>query len=231
VVITLLAHAGAPGPAGPWHGIGRQAAQRLARAELSKRIYHRHPSLLRQILDAVTRWLDRLFREASAAPGGWWGLVALLIVLVVVIAVILHRIGPVARTRRRAPEPVRGTHARTARELRDSATALAASGDYSGAICETVRAIAAELDERMVLPPRAGRTADEFAAEAGQALPRHAADLRAATRPFNEIRYGHRSGNRQGYERVRELDSAIKVSAARPAAPQAVPQLTGSAAR
>jgi hypothetical protein len=225
VVITLLARAWAPGPAGPWHGIGRQAARRLARAELAKRIYHRRPSLLRQILDAVIRWLGRLFREASAAPGGWWGLVALLVLLVIVIAVILYRIGPVTRTRRRAPEPVRGTPARTACELRDSATALAGSGDYSGAICETVRAIAAELDERMVLPPRAGRTADEFAAEAGQALPRHAADLRAAARQFDEIRYGHRMGNRQGYERLRELDSAVRVSAARPL----LPQLAGSA--
>lgn len=224
-MITLLAGAGAPGTAGPWHGIGRSAAQRLARAELAKRIYHQHPPLLRQILDTVTRWLGRLYRAASAAPGGWWGLAALLILLVIVAAVILYRIGPVARTRRRATEPVRGTHARTARELRDSAAALAASGDYSGAICETVRAIAAELDERMVLPPRPGRTADEFAAEAGQALPRQAAGLRAAARLFDEIRYGYRTGSRQGYERLCELDSAIKASAARPP----MPQLAGSA--
>jgi Domain of unknown function (DUF4129) len=226
VVITLN---GSPGAPGPWHGIGRQAAQRLARAELSKRIYHRHPPLLRQILDAITRWLGRVFREANAAPGGWWGLVALLVLLVIVAAVILYRIGPVARTRRRAPEPVRGPHARTARDLRDSAAELAASGDYSGAICETVRAIAAELDERMVLPPQAGQTADEFAGEAGQALPRHAAELHAAARLFDEIRYGYRTGSRQGYALLRELDSAIKTSAARPAAPQPTPQLAGSA--
>jgi Domain of unknown function (DUF4129) len=226
VVIALHDSPWAPGPAGPWHGIGRQAAQRLARAELSKRIYHRHPPLLRQIEDAISRWLGRVFREANAAPGGWWGVVALLALLVVVIAVILYRIGPVARTRRRAPEPVRGPHARTASDLRDSAAALAAAGDYSGAVCETVRAIAAELDERMVLPPQAGRTADEFAAEAGQALPRHATELNAAARLFDEIRYGYRTGSRQGYERLRELDSAIKASAAR----QPAPRLAGSAA-
>lgn len=213
--------------AGPWHGIGRQAARRLARAELSKRIYQHNPPLLRRIIDAVDHWLGRLFHAASTVPGGWWGLIALLILLVMVTAVILYRIGPVARTRRRAAGAVRGTHARTARELRDSAATLAASGDYSGAICETVRAIAAELDERMVLPPRAGRTADEFAAEASQALPPHAAGLHAAARLFDEVRYGYRAGSRQGYERLRELDTVIKASAARPPSPQLAGSTTG----
>ena len=227
MLIALPAGAAAPGRAGPWHGIGRQAAQRLARAELSKRIYQHNPPLLRRIIDAVDHWLGRLFHEASIAPGGWWGLIALLILLVIVTAVILYRIGPVGRTRRRAAEPVRGTHVRTARELRASAAALAASGDYSGAICETVRAIAAELDERMVLPPRAGRTADEFAAEAGQALPPHAAGLRAAARLFDEVRYGYRTGSRSSYERLRELDTAVTVSVARSRSPQLAGSATG----
>lgn len=230
-MIRLQGGSAAPGTAGPWHDIGRQAAQRQARAELSKGIYHHHKPLLAQILDAITRWLGRLFHQANtAAPGGWWGVVALLVLLVLVIAVIGHRIGPVARTRRRAQEQVRGAHVSTARELRDSAATLAASGDYSGAICQAVRAIAAELGERTVLPPRAGRTADEFAAEAGQAMPQHAAGLHAAARLFDEIRYGYRVGSRQGYERLRELDSAVQASAARPAALQAVPQLAGSGA-
>ena len=47
-----------------------------------------------------------------------------------------------------------------------------------------------------MLPPRIGRTADEFAAEAGRALPVHAEALRDAARQFDEIRYGQRPGSR-----------------------------------
>jgi hypothetical protein len=101
------------------------------------------------------------------------------------------------------------------RDHREAAARLAGSGDYAAAICERVRAIAAELDERGVLAPRIGRTADEFAAEAGRALPPHAADLLGAARLFDEVRYGRRPGNRPGYERVTELDTRIAASAVR----------------
>ena len=81
-----------------------------------------------------------------------------------------------------------------------------------------------------MLPPRIGRTADEFAAEAGRALPVHTDALRDAARQFDEIRYGQRPGSRAGYERLSELDRRIMASAprvSRPGGAGAAPVMAG----
>jgi Domain of unknown function (DUF4129) len=205
-------------PAGGIPVVGRQDGQRLARAELSKAIYHPQPSLVQRGVNFVLHWLGRLFRASQGLPGGWWGFVALTALAVLLVAVVLARTGPVARARRRRGESAATSLARTARDHRAAAGRLADAGDYAAAICERVRAIAAELDERGILAPRIGRTADEFAAEAGRALPPHAADLLGAARLFDEVRYGRRPGTRLGYERVAELDTRIAASAGRPSA-------------
>ena len=196
-------------PAGGIPLVGRRAGQRLARAELSKAIYHPQPSLTERVLHFVTSWLDRLFRDTQSLPGGWWGFVVLIALAALLVTVVLARIGPVARARRHGAEPGTVSRAAAARDHRVAAARLAEAGDYAGAICERVRAIAAELDERGVLAPRIGRTADEFAAEAARALPPHAAGLLAAARLFDEVRYGRRPGTRPGYDRVTALDLRI----------------------
>jgi Domain of unknown function (DUF4129) len=202
-------------PAGGIPVAGRRAGQRLARAELSKAIYHPQPSLTERAAHFVAAWLNRLFRATQGLPGGWWGFVVLALLVALLVVVVLARIGPVARARRRGPQTGAAARGRTAREHRDAAGRLAGAGDYAAAICERVRAIAAELDERGVLVPRIGRTADEFAAEAGRALPPHAAGLLGAARLFDEVRYGRRPGTRPGYDRVAELDTRIAASAGR----------------
>ena len=199
----------AAAPAGGLPVVGRRAGQRLARTELSKTIYHPQQSLTERAVHFVLGWLGRLFRAGQGLPGGWWGSVALATVLVLLVMAVLARTGPVARARRRQAGPGAAAVARTARDHRETAARLAASGDYAAAICERVRAIAAELDERGVLMPRIGRTADEFAAEAARALPPHAAELLGAARLFDEVRYGRRPGTRPGYDRVTALDTRI----------------------
>jgi Domain of unknown function (DUF4129) len=205
-------------PAGGIPVVGRQNGQRLARAELSKAIYHPQPSLVQRAVSFVLHWLGRLFRATQGLPGGWWGFVVLIALAVLLVAVVLARTGPVARARRRRGDAGATSPARTARDHRAAAARLADAGDHAAAICERVRAIAAELDERGILAPRIGRTADEFAAEAGRTLPPHAADLLGAARLFDEVRYGRRPGTRQGYERVAELDTRIAASAGKPSA-------------
>ena len=204
--------------------IGRRAAQRLARAELAKPVYHLQPPLTQRILHAIAVWLGRLFRTAQGLPGGWWAVVTLAAVVVIVAAIVLGRIGPVARAQRRARELAAPGRALTASDHRAAAGRLAEAGDFAGAICEAVRAIAAELDERGVLRPRTGRTADEFAAEAGRALPPHAADLLGAARLFDEVRYGRRAGTRPGYDLISSLDTRIGASAGRRGAARAPAQ-------
>ena len=79
-----------------------------------------------------------------------------------------------------------------------------------------MRAIAAELDERAILPPRPGRTAGELAAEAGSELPDLATRLRAATGLFDDVRYGGKNGTLAGYQQVSDVGEAVR--AARPGA-------------
>jgi len=203
--------------------VTRQEGQRLARAELSKAIYHPGVPITERIEEAIDRFLNS---AGVTVPAGWWAIVALAALLVIVIAAVLAWIGPVRRSRSRATDPMLSPGQLSARDHRQKAETMAAAGDYAAAIIESVRATAVELEERGVLPPRMGRTADEFAAEAGQPLPGHATALRAAARLFDDVRYGGRAGTAAGYQQVRELDAAIQ--AARPTV-SAVPSLAASA--
>lgn len=202
-------------PAGGAPLTGRAAAQRLAREELSKRSYHPQQSLAERVIGAILRWLDRLFPGHGPVPGGWWAAVALAVLAVLVAGAIMAWLGPVGRAHRRAVPVAAGAPVRTAAEHRREAARLAEAGDYAGAIRESVRAIAAELDERAVLPARRGRTADELAAEAGEVMPDLAGALRSAAVAFDEVCYGHRPGTAAGYQQVRELGSRVAESPGR----------------
>ena len=204
------------GPAGSL--TGRGTGQRLARAELSKAIYHPHQSLPQRILNGIGELLSDLSQAGRAFPGGWWAVVALAALLATLITVVLSRTGPLARSRRAAGQPMGSSGPLSAADHRLRAGRLAAAGDYAGAILERVRAIARELDERAVLSPRAGRTANEMAGEAGAALPAEAGALRGAALMFDDICYGERPGTRENYALVSELDTRIRAAAPKPGA-------------
>jgi hypothetical protein len=193
--------------AGP---VGRDQGQRLAKAELSKAIYHQE-SIPQVVLRDIGSFLQRLFDDTSqATPGGGWSVLALVALAVVIVAVILARIGPLAGPARRAvPLTDPGARPMSARELREAAEASAAAGDYSAAILQRLRAVAAGCEERGVLSPDVGRTADELAAQLGTRLPGQRADLAAAAALFDQICYGDGAGTPEGYQRLRELDAAV----------------------
>jgi hypothetical protein len=195
--------------------IGRRAAQRLARSELSKAIYHPRESLTRRFLSILGRWLDRMARFGNSAPGGWWALVALAAVAVIVIAIVMTRIGPLQQRHRRPDHLTAGADSATASEHRSRAGLFASAGDYSAAVLESVRAIVRQLEERGILVPRAGRTADEIADEAAMALPGDADALRDAARLFDEVCYGQHQGTLAGYQRLLALDARIAAAQAR----------------
>ena len=195
--------------------IGRRTGQRLARHELAEM----------SIWQRILTWLAKLISNAgTTVPGGWFGLIALAILAVLAVTAVIYWVRP-AMSRRAAAESVLGGEPMTAREYRRAAERLAAAGDYRNAIVESVRAIAADLDERGLLPPRPGRTADELAVEAGRELPSLAGDLRTAARLFDDIRYGDKDGSLAGYQLVRLV--ADNVRTARPAAAASEPTLAG----
>lgn len=203
-------HPAWPGP--PGSAVSRRVGEQLARAELSRGIYR--PSVPWTV--RLGRWLLRTLNAAGqAVPGGWWALIALAVLLVIAAAAAMAWIGPVARSRPGAQAPVLSGTQLSARDHRRNAERLAAAGDFTAAIIESMRTIAVELEERSILPPRLGRTADELAAEAGRTLPAQADELNHATRLFDDVRYGDRAGTADGYQRLRDLDARVR--AAKPA--------------
>jgi hypothetical protein len=204
-------------PAGGTPLVSRRAGQTLARTELSKAIYHRHESLAQRLLDAINRLLNDLYTAGQSFPGGWWSVVALATLTALAVALVLARLGPLARAHREAGQAAPGGQPLSAADHRQRAATLASAGDYAAAILEAVRGIARQLEERGVLSPRLGRTADEIAAEAGLVLPAEADALHDAARLFDDICYGERPGTAGGYALVRSLDTRLQ--SARPAEP------------
>jgi len=190
--------------------IGRDQAQRLARDELSKAVYHQHQSIPQAVVTDIDKLLQKIFDGASkVTPGGAWTVVALVLVVIVAIALAV-RLGPLRRAAsQQAPITDPGARPLTARQLREQAEASTGNGDHTTAILQRFRAIAVSLEERGVLVPDAGRTADELATQAGRLFPGEAADIAAAARLFDQVRYGDGVGAREDYERVRQLDDAL----------------------
>lgn len=198
--------------------VGRRAGQILARQDLDK------VSITDRILRAIAHFFGV---STSAVPSGWFGLVALIVLAAALVIVIFTWARPARRRRIRGGAVISGK-AMTAQDYRKNARRLAEAGEYGEAIVEGVRAIAAELDERAILPPRVGRTAHELAAEAGGELPALAADLSAVTRLFDDVRYGDRPGTQAGYDLVGRVDASVQAARATAAADKQ-PSLSGPA--
>ncbi|MGW5419261.1 DUF4129 domain-containing protein [Streptomyces sp. NPDC003943] len=192
--------------------IPRVPAQEAAERELSKPLYHENdPSLLQRALDRFWDWIGGLFDAAAGAtPGGVVGVVAVVLVVIALVAALWWRLG----TPRRAPsgggDALFDEGPRTAAEHRAAAARHAAAGQWNQAVQERMRAIVRSLEERTLLDPRPGRTADEAAAEAGRSLPAHADGLRSAARAFDDVTYGARTADEAAYRRIEQLDTALE---------------------
>lgn len=185
----------------------RDPAREAARRELSKRMYHENdPGWFQRALNAFWEWLDKLFSAASGAtPGGALGLVVIALAAAALIGALWWRLGTPMRGPTSAA-PLFDDRPRSAAEHRAAAESHAAQGHWNQAVQERMRAIVRSLEERALLEPRPGRTADEAAAEAGRALPSHTDRLSAAARDFDDVTYGGRTATSQAYQRLTELD-------------------------
>ncbi|RFU41513.1 DUF4129 domain-containing protein [Actinomadura logoneensis] len=197
--------------------VDRETARELARRELEKPVYQRDkPSWLERTLDRFAEWLRDLFSHAQApnAKGGgaegWLsiGVIVLLVILAAAVVLWLMRGG---RNRRSAKdEALLDDEPSTSADHRTEAERLAAAGEWPGAIRERLRAMARDLEERAILSPRPGRTADELAIETGAAIPELADDLRTAVRIFDDVWYGDRPGSAEEYARVTAVDDRLR---------------------
>ncbi|MFF6999377.1 DUF4129 domain-containing protein [Streptomyces sp. NPDC008313] len=189
----------------------RDPAREAARRELSKRMYHENdPSLLQRALDHFWDWVGKLFDTASTAtPGGTLGLVVIVLAVVAVAAALWWRLGTPRRTPTSSAR-LFDDRPRSAAEHRAAAEAHAAQGHWNQAVQERMRAVVRSLEERALLDPRPGRTADEAADEAGRTLPAHTGRLRAAARDFDDVTYGGRAAAPDTYDRVTALDRDLE---------------------
>ncbi|MGW2865887.1 DUF4129 domain-containing protein [Streptomyces sp. NPDC001205] len=190
--------------------IGRDPAREAAHRELSDPAYHQNdPSLLQRALNAFWDWVGSLFDSASGAtPGGPLGLIVIAVVVFALIAALWWRLGTPQRTAT-SGGTVFDDRPRSAAEHRTTAEAHAAARRWNEAVQERMRAIVRSLEERALLDPRPGRTADEAAAEAGRTLPGHTDRLRAAARTFDDVTYGGRAADEAAYIRLRDLDQDL----------------------
>ncbi|MFD6419514.1 DUF4129 domain-containing protein [Streptomyces sp. NPDC060194] len=188
----------------------REAAREAAERELSDPRYREHePGLLRRALDAFWDWVDSLFSTAaSVTPGGAVGLLVLAVVVIALAVALRLRLG----SPRRAPRPEAALFAdgpRSSADHRSAAERHAAAGHWTEACQERMRALVRALEERALLDPRPGRTADEAATDAGHVLPAHRTALSAAARTFDDLTYGGRTGDEGTYHRLSRLDTDL----------------------
>ncbi|MBI2699739.1 MULTISPECIES: DUF4129 domain-containing protein [Mycobacterium] len=203
--------------------IDRDAAHDLAQRELNKPIYPRQ-TLTDAIIDKINEFLLKLLLKTSHISGGWFTVTVLLIVVAVAVFVAVRIARRTMRTNRGGDYQLFDAGQLSAAQHRATAEAFAAEGNWAAAIRHRLRAVARELEETNVLTQVPGRTANELAHDAGEALPHLAAELSQAATAFNDVTYGERPGTQAAYQMIADLDdhlrsrSAASTAVAQPAA-------------
>lgn len=156
------------------------------------------PEYQESLADRFARWFDRILNAAGevGGAGGLNPVVALVLLALLVggIALVLSRLRA-NPTSGAAGSAVFSEARLTAEEHRRRAhTALSRQG-WGEAVIEAVRALAADLVERGLVPEQSGVTVHELSDRATALFPAHAQRLEATARVFDETRYGDRTAD------------------------------------
>ncbi|WP_445163166.1 DUF4129 domain-containing protein [Mycobacterium sp. Dal123C01] len=192
--------------------IDRDAAHQAAESELNQPIYTK-ASATQQFLDWMNELLYRLLQKSASIPGGWLTTAVLLTLLAVAIVVAIHIARRTMRTRRRGDYQLFEATQLTAAQHRETAERYAAEGNWTVAIRHRLRAIARQLEETGVLNPAPGRTANELARDAAEALPHLTDELSQAATAFNDVTYGEVPGTQAAYQMIVDLDDHLRTRA------------------
>lgn len=197
-------------PAEPPVQSDREEARRWAVEELSKREYRdAEPGWLAELWRQFLDWLQSLADGQATAEGTPTApLIGIGIAVLLGVAIILAR--PRLNTRRQPPKEVfDADDAVTAAVYRRQAAAAAARGDWPAAVVDQFRALVRSAEDRAVLEPQPGRTADEAAEQLSRAFPTAAGKLADAARVFDAVRYGSSSADAADHAAMADLDSAL----------------------
>ncbi|GAA4175630.1 DUF4129 domain-containing protein [Gryllotalpicola koreensis] len=208
--MSLIAAAGGP-PLTP----DDDTARRWIAQELSKPEYAAaRPNWLDLLSQRIADWFGSLHLGGGGGSGGWLAIAgAVIVVAIVVFAVLRFGLPRLNRRSRAARLGGEVADTRTAEQLRAAADRAAAEGDWSLAVLERFRAVAASLAERTVVAVRPGTTAHEVALQAAAVFPAESGALRAAADAFDGARYLGRAQDRAAHERLRELDERLRRAA------------------
>jgi hypothetical protein len=192
--------------------VERDPAREAARKELLHAEYHRHdPSLPQRIYNWITDQLGHLFDQLGGGSGGMTGLIVFLVLFALIGAALWWRLGPPGRAATTAAAALFAADGpRSASDHRAAAQQHAAAAEWAAAVREQMRALIRSLEERTLLNPRPGRTADEAAREAGRHLPDHATALADAARLFDDVAFGDRTADQAAYQRLVDLDERLR---------------------
>ena len=195
---------------------GAAEAQRLLLQELSKPEYRAsQPTWFDRLVTAIRDFFDGLTAPAGS-PASGLGLPIILGIVVIALVVVFLVFGlPRLNRRSRVTGALFGVDdQRTSREMRATARAAAASGDFTTAIAEGFRAIARGLTERDLVVTSPGTTAHGFATRAGGVFPSLTPDLKVAASDFDTVRYLGQGGTEAGWNRIEKL--ADQLASTRP---------------
>jgi hypothetical protein len=208
---TALQSAGGLPQARPPVDPDRQEARKWAVDELSKPIYRdAQPDWLTDLWRQFMDWLRSLNTgETGINSGVAVPVIGVTVAVLIALAIILAR--PRLNARRRPVGDVVDTDPFiTPAEYRRRAEAAAGRSDWRTAVVEQFRAIVRSAEDRTVIDPLPGRTADEVAGQLAGAFGVHAAELRQAAGLFDAIRYGSAEASARDHNGMIALDQLLE---------------------
>jgi hypothetical protein len=160
----------------------------------------------------------RHFFDSLTAPsiGGIPGLGPIIIVIVVVVVLVIAFLvfgRPRLNRRTRVTGELFGEDdQRTAAQILAAARAAAASGDYSLAVIEGMRASARVLGERTLLTMYPGTTAHTFSRQAAVLFPGYGTQLEKTAVVFDRVRYLDEPGTESEWHDAEQLASELRTA-------------------
>ena len=192
-----------------------EEARRWAAEELAKPEYRQAaPGWLESFWAGLLEWLRSL--DASSADAGPLpsSLIGIAIAVVIAAGVMLAR--PRLNAKVRQAREVFGMDSPlTAADYRQRAETAAAGAKWGDAVVDRFRALVRSAEDRTILNPQPGRTADEVARELALPFGADAHRLNHAARTFDAVRYGNHPALQADYLGIAGLDAELE--SARPA--------------
>lgn len=155
-------------------------------------------------------WLTGLIGTTGPPLPAWVFVVVILVALLVIAAIVFAVVRPEARAKRSGSgDGVLDERGVDAAAYRRRAKDAQREGDWQTAALDAYRAIVAGAVERTILDELPGRTAREASLALAPAFPDDAAQIDAAARRFDAIRYGHDPATAEDAETIIALDERL----------------------